>query len=189
MDIPATLDTAKFRQLVLQGIEELSGGGAGASSTNSAVGPDGVTRVPLNVNAAGELKVNVEASIDADLAQIESQLNTIIGIETPQAADVAAIKSSAASIAGNTSSGSTASVSSFTSTSSATIVASGTRKAITIYNAGAGDLYVLLGTGTASSTTYSFIVGVADLVTVASYTGAIQGIFSAAGTARISIIT
>jgi hypothetical protein len=100
MDIPATLDTAKFRQLVLQGIEELSGGGAGASSTNSAVGPDGVTRVPLNVNAAGELKVNVEASIDADLAQIESQLNTIIGIETPQAADVAAIKSSAASIAG-----------------------------------------------------------------------------------------
>jgi hypothetical protein len=101
MDIPATLDTAKFRQLVLQGIEELSGGGGGgASSTNSAVGPDGVTRVPLNVNAAGELKVNVEASIDADLAQIESQLNTIIGIETPQAADVAAIKSSAASIAG-----------------------------------------------------------------------------------------
>lgn len=98
MDIPATLDTAKFRQLVLQGIEDLSGGGT--ANTNSAVGPDGVTRVPLNVNAAGELKVNVEASIDADLAQIESQLNTIIGIETPQSADVAAIKSSAASIAG-----------------------------------------------------------------------------------------
>jgi hypothetical protein len=100
MDIPATLDTAKFRQLVLQGIEELSGGGAGASSTNSAVGPDGVTRVPLNVNAAGELKVNVEASIDADLTLIENKLDTIIGIETPQASDVAAIKSSAASIAG-----------------------------------------------------------------------------------------
>jgi hypothetical protein len=73
--------------------------GVGGDS-DVAVGVDGVTRVPLNVNAAGELKVNVEASIDADLAQIESQLNTIIGIETPQAADVAAIKSSAASIAG-----------------------------------------------------------------------------------------
>ena len=91
MDIPATLDTAKFRQLVLQGIESLSGGG-GASSTNTAVGPDGVTRVPLNVNADGELKVNVEASIDADLTLIEGKLDTIIGIETPQAADIAAIK-------------------------------------------------------------------------------------------------
>jgi hypothetical protein len=100
MDIPATLDTAKFRQLVLQGIEELSGGGGGTTSTNSAVGPDGVTRVPLQLNSAGELKVNVDASIDTDLSQIESKLDTIIGIETPQAADVAAIKSSAASIAG-----------------------------------------------------------------------------------------
>jgi hypothetical protein len=91
MDIPATLDTAKFRQLVLQGIGSLSGGGA-ATSTNTAVGPDGVTRVPLQVNADGELKVNVEASINADLTLIEGKLDTIIGIETPQAADVSAIK-------------------------------------------------------------------------------------------------
>ena len=76
------------------------GGGGGVTSANPAVGPDGVTRVPLNVNADGELKVNVEASVDADLAQIESQLATIIGIETPQAADVATIKASASSIAG-----------------------------------------------------------------------------------------
>jgi hypothetical protein len=93
MDIPATLDTAKFRQLVLQGIGSLSGGGSGAAtSTNTAVGPDGVTRVPLQVNADGELKVNVEASINADLTLIEGKLDTIIGIETPQAADVSAIK-------------------------------------------------------------------------------------------------
>ena len=89
MDIPATLDTAKYRQLVLQGIASLSGG---TTSTNTAVGPDGVTRVPLQVNADGELKVNVEASINADLTLIENKLDTIIGIETPQASDVAAIK-------------------------------------------------------------------------------------------------
>jgi len=94
MDIPATLDTAKFRQLVLQGIGSLSGGGSGATSTNTAVGPDGVTRVPLQVNSDGELKVNVEASINADLTLIEGKLDTIIGIETPQSADVAAIKTS-----------------------------------------------------------------------------------------------
>lgn len=81
-------------------IKDAIAGGGGATAANPAVGPDGVTRVPLNVNSDGELKVNVEASVDADLAQIESQLATIIGIETPQAADVATIKASASSIAG-----------------------------------------------------------------------------------------
>jgi hypothetical protein len=75
-----------------------SGGGGGNSDV--AVGPDGVTRVPLNVNAGGELKVNVDATVDADLASIENKLDTIIGIETPQAADVANIKTNTASIAG-----------------------------------------------------------------------------------------
>jgi hypothetical protein len=74
------------------------GGGGGATSANPAVGPDGVTRVPLNVNADGELKVNVEASVDADLAQIENKLDTIIGIATPQAADVASINTEAQAI-------------------------------------------------------------------------------------------
>jgi hypothetical protein len=95
MSIPATLDTALYRRLVLELLNDLvanGGGGGGATSTNSAVGPDGVTRVPLNVNADGELKVNVEASINADLTLIENKLDTIIGIETPQAADVATIK-------------------------------------------------------------------------------------------------
>ena len=102
MSIPATLDTALYRRLVLQLLNDLvaSGGGGGASSTNAAVGPDGVTRVPLNVNSAGELKVNVDASVDADLSAIENKLDTIIGIETPQAADVANIKTNTASIAG-----------------------------------------------------------------------------------------
>jgi hypothetical protein len=74
------------------------GGGGGATAANPAVGPDGVTRVPLNVNADGELKVNVEASVDADLAQIENKLDTLIGIATPQAADIASINTEALSI-------------------------------------------------------------------------------------------
>jgi hypothetical protein len=71
-----------------------TGSGGGVASANAAVGPDGVTRVPLNLNADGELKVNVDATVDADLTSIENKLDTIIGIETPQAADVAAIKTS-----------------------------------------------------------------------------------------------
>jgi hypothetical protein len=64
----------------------------GGGDSDVAVGVDGVTRVPLNVNAAGELKVNVEASIDADLADIENALATTNGILTTTAADTAIIK-------------------------------------------------------------------------------------------------
>jgi hypothetical protein len=73
-------------------LDAVSTGTGGVAVANAAVGPDGVTRVPLNVNADGELKVNVEASISADLTVIENKLDTLIGIETPQAADVASIK-------------------------------------------------------------------------------------------------
>jgi hypothetical protein len=78
-------------------LESVSTGGGGGDS-DVAVGADGVTRVPLNVNAAGELKVNVEASIDADLADIENALATTNGILTTTAADTATIKTEAISI-------------------------------------------------------------------------------------------
>jgi hypothetical protein len=80
-------------------LESVSTGGGGGDS-DVAVGADGVTRVPLNVNAAGELKVNVEASIDADLADIENALATTNGILTTTAADTATIKDEAISIDG-----------------------------------------------------------------------------------------
>lgn len=72
--------------------------GSGGGDSDVAVGADGVTRVPLNVNAAGELKVNVEASIDADLADIENALATTNGILTTTAADTATIKNESVSI-------------------------------------------------------------------------------------------
>jgi len=81
-------------------LEAVSTGGGGGGDSDVAVGADGVTRVPLNVNAAGELKVNVEASIDADLADIENALATTNGILTTTAADTATIKNEAVSIDG-----------------------------------------------------------------------------------------
>jgi hypothetical protein len=79
-------------------LEAVSTGGGGGGDSDVAVGADGVTRVPLNVNAAGELKVNVEASIDADLADIENALATTNGILTTTAADTATIKNEAIAI-------------------------------------------------------------------------------------------
>jgi len=97
----ATESRQCFSDLTLDGqlyeILQAAGGGGGGDS-DVAVGPDGVTRVPLNVNSSGELKVNVEASIDADLADIENALATTNGILTTTSADTAAIKISSASI-------------------------------------------------------------------------------------------
>lgn len=107
MSVPDTNSTASLANWSatteseqLWNIWNATNAGGGGGNSDVAVGPDGVTRVPLNVNAGGELKVNVDATVDADLASIENKLDTIIGIETPQAADVANINTNTASIAG-----------------------------------------------------------------------------------------
>lgn len=75
-------------------------------------------------------------------------------------------------------------VGSFTSTVSAQMLAANTsRKGLIIRNEGAGTLYVLYGTGTASATNYSFVLLTGDVLTD-TYQGAVQGLFASAGTAR-----
>lgn len=76
----------------------------------------------------------------------------------------------------------------FTSTVSAVILASDSlRIGATIYNEGAGTLHVLLGTGTASTTNYSVkLLSGAYYELPYGYTGQVTGIFSSAGTARVT---
>ena len=82
---------------------------------------------------------------------------------------------------------SNASVTSFTSTSSAQVLASNAnRKGIVLYNQGAGSVYILLGTGTASNTNFSVGLGTGDNVTITGFTGALQGIFTTAGTLQVT---
>jgi hypothetical protein len=82
---------------------------------------------------------------------------------------------------------STSSVTTFTSTSSAQVLAANSsRKGIVFYNQGAGSVFVLLGTGTASATNFSVGLGTSDTVTVTGWTGAVQGIFSSAGTLNVT---
>jgi hypothetical protein len=81
-------------------------------------------------------------------------------------------------------------VTSFTSTSSAVIEPfNSSRKMTTIYHETGGDLYVLYGPGTASSTNYSVKMSPGDYLEVVSYTGQITGVFSSSGTARVSEIS
>ena len=83
-----------------------------------------------------------------------------------------------------------ASVTTFSSTSSSQILGSNTsRKSVTIFNSTPNVLYLLLGSGTASSSNYSFALGEKELLSLSGITTAVQGIYATSGTAYITELT
>jgi hypothetical protein len=76
----------------------------------------------------------------------------------------------------------------FTSTSYGTIATASTgRLGCTIFNSGPGNLHVMLGTATASTSAFSVRLSSGDYYEVPSnYTGLIGGIFATAGTAEVT---
>jgi len=81
-------------------------------------------------------------------------------------------------------------VASFTSTTSAVLKASNSnRKLLTVFNEGSGTLFILLGSGTASTTNYSLRILSGDYYELDKYTGEVNAIFGTAGTAKITEIT
>jgi hypothetical protein len=87
-------------------------------------------------------------------------------------------------------SSSTPTLSTFTSTTSATVLtASGSTKAVTLFNGSSATAYILLGSGTASSSNYSFYLVQGDLVTLNNYTGTITGLLSATGSVSVTQLT
>ena len=84
----------------------------------------------------------------------------------------------------------TPAVTTFTSITSATLIASNTsRKMLTIQNVGAGILYVLLGSGTASSTNFSLQMNSGDYYENGFYNGQVNAIFASSGTAYVTSLT
>jgi hypothetical protein len=76
----------------------------------------------------------------------------------------------------------------FTSTSYGTIATASTgRLGCTIFNTGPGNLHVMLGTATASTSAFSVRLSAGDYYEVPfNYTGLIGGIFATAGTAEVT---
>jgi hypothetical protein len=114
-------------------------------------------------------------SINANLTDIEALLTTL-------QADVAdGIRLPNATTGGT---GST----DFTSTSYGTIATASTgRLGCTIFNTGPGNLHVMLGTATASTSAFSVRLSAGDYYEVPfNYTGLIGGIFATAGTAEVT---
>jgi len=79
----------------------------------------------------------------------------------------------------------------FTSTSYGTIATESTgRLGCTIFNTGPGNLHVLLGTGTASTSVFTVRLNAGDYYEVPfNYTGLIGGIFATAGTAEVTTLS
>ena len=79
----------------------------------------------------------------------------------------------------------------FTSTSYGTIATASTgRLGCTIFNSGPGNLHVMLGTATASTSAFSVRLSSGDYYEVPfNYTGLIGGIFATAGTAEVTTLS
>ena len=79
----------------------------------------------------------------------------------------------------------------FTSTSYGTIMTASTaRLGGQIFNEGAGNLPITLGTGTTSTSSYTVRLSSGDYYEVPSnYTGLVGGIFATAGTARVTQVS
>jgi len=79
----------------------------------------------------------------------------------------------------------------FTSTSYGTIATASTgRLGCQVFNEGAGNLHITLGTATTSTSSYTVRLASGDYFEVpANYTGLIGGIFATAGTARVTQVS
>lgn len=79
----------------------------------------------------------------------------------------------------------------FTSITYGTIsIANASRKGLSIYNEGSGNLHITLGTSTTSTSSYTVKLLSGDYYEVPfNYTGLVGGIFATAGTARITSIS
>jgi hypothetical protein len=114
--------------------------------------------------------------------------HTVVSLGTQAITDIlSAVSSGIATDKGATGE---STVTSFTSTSSAVLKASNSnRKLLTVFNEGSGTLFILLGSGTASTTNYSLRILSGDYYELEKYTGEVNAIFGSAGTARITEIT
>ena len=127
------------------------------------------------IESLGPLSGGTGLSINANLTELEALVTTL----QADVADGVRIPNATTGGTGSTD---------FTSTSYGTIATASTgRLGCTIFNSGPGNLHVLLGTATASTTAFTVRLSAGDYYEVPfNYTGLIGGIFATAGTAEVT---
>jgi hypothetical protein len=127
------------------------------------------------IESLGPLSGGTGLSINANLTELEALVTTL----QADVADGVRIPNATTGGTGSTD---------FTSTSYGTIATASTgRLGCTIFNSGPGNLHVLLGTATASTSVFTIRLSAGDYYEVPfNYTGLIGGIFATAGTAEVT---
>jgi hypothetical protein len=127
------------------------------------------------IESLGPLSGGTGLSINANLTELEALVTTL----QADVADGVRIPNATTGGTGPTD---------FTSTSYGTIATASTgRLGCTIFNTGPGNLHVLLGTATASTSVFTARLSAGDYYEVPfNYTGLIGGIFATAGTAEVT---
>jgi hypothetical protein len=130
------------------------------------------------IESLGPLSGGTGLSINANLTELEALVTTL----QADVADGVRIPNATTGGTGSTD---------FTSTSYGTIATASTgRLGCTIFNSGPGNLHVLLGTGTASTSVFTARLSAGDYYEVPfNYTGLIGGIFATAGTAEVTTLS
>ena len=130
------------------------------------------------IESLGPLSGGTGLSINANLTELEALVTTL----QADVADGVRIPNATTGGTGPTD---------FTSTSYGTIATASTgRLGCTIFNSGPGNLHVLLGTATASTTAFTVRLSSGDYYEVPfNYTGLIGGIFATAGTAEVTTLS
>ena len=130
------------------------------------------------IESLGPLSGGTGLSINANLTELEALVTTL----QADVADGVRIPNATTGGTGPTD---------FTSTSYGTIVTASTgRLGCTIFNSGPGNLHVLLGTATASTSVFTARLSAGDYYEVPfNYTGLIGGIFATAGTAEVTTLS
>lgn len=130
------------------------------------------------IESLGPLSGGTGLSINANLTELEALVTTL----QADVADGVRIPNATTGGTGPTD---------FTSTSYGTIATASTgRLGCTIFNSGPGNLHVLLGTATASTSVFTARLSAGDYYEVPfNYTGLIGGIFATAGTAEVTQVS
>jgi hypothetical protein len=130
------------------------------------------------IESLGPLSGGTGLSINANLTELEALVTTL----QADVADGVRIPNATTGGTGPTD---------FTSTSYGTIATASTgRLGCTIFNSGPGNLHVMLGTATASTSAFTVRLSSGDYYEVPfNYTGLIGGIFATAGTAEVTEVS
>ena len=130
------------------------------------------------IESLGPLSGGTGLSINANLTELEALVTTL----QADVADGVRIPNATTGGTGPTD---------FTSTSYGTIATASTgRLGCTIFNSGPGNLHVMLGTATASTSAFTVRLSAGDYYEVPfNYTGLIGGIFATAGTAEVTEVS